>query len=300
MGVLKRTFSITKASFRALWANPRLLIFPALSGIAMLLIVASFIAPLAIALSGNAGDLPVWLASIIDRLGSLRGDGLTISPLGYLAMFAFYFVLYFVAIFFNVAMTREALKSLRGEPTSVLAGLGFALSRLPAILGFTAIASTVGVLLQAIHERVGLFGQIATSFLGLAWSLITFLVFPVMAQEKRGGLASIKRSAALFKRTWGESALGDLGIALLFLPAVALISGLIALAVSLGGTAAVLLVFVGVPASLFATMIFVAALRTMYRAALYVYAAEGVVVDHFQVPALETVWTVRATEPNGS
>jgi hypothetical protein len=59
-------------------------------------------------------------------------------------------------------------------------------------------------------------------------SVVTYFVVPILAFEKLGPIASVKRSGEIIKRTWGESLVGAVGLGaltfLLFLPGVALIA----------------------------------------------------------------------------
>ena len=51
------------------------------------------------------------------------------------------------------------------------AGFGAAFDRLPAIIGYAAIAATVGMVLRYISERSGLIGRLLFGGLGVAWTL---------------------------------------------------------------------------------------------------------------------------------
>ena len=48
-------------------------------------------------------------------------------------------------------------------------------------------------------------GRIVIGLVGLAWTLVTFLVIPVFVIENLGVRESLSRSASLFKGTWGEN-----------------------------------------------------------------------------------------------
>src|SRR4030042_7139214 len=67
------------------------------------------------------------------------------------------------------------------------------------------LSATVGIILQAIRERAGILGRIAAGIFGMAWNLLTFFVIPVMIFENLGVTTSVKKSAQLFKKTWGEN-----------------------------------------------------------------------------------------------
>ena len=48
-------------------------------------------------------------------------------------------------------------------------------------------------------------GQIIAALLGVAWSITTFFVVPVLAYEGLSPIASYKRSIQIMKEKWGES-----------------------------------------------------------------------------------------------
>lgn len=55
-------------------------------------------------------------------------------------------------------------------------------------------------------------GEIAGRVLAVGWSLITFLAVPVIALEGAGPLATLKRSASLFRSRWGQQVTGNVAI----------------------------------------------------------------------------------------
>ena len=65
----------------------------------------------------------------------------------------------------------------------------------------------------------GIVGRIVGSLVGLAWSLVTFLVLPVLVIEQIGPIQAVKRSAELFKHTWGENMIANAGIGIVALVA---------------------------------------------------------------------------------
>src|SRR6185503_3881177 len=107
---------------------------------------------------------------------------------------------------------------LEGRPVSVGDGLRAAASRIPQIIGWAALSATVGVLLKAIEERVPAVSKLIITALGFVWGVVTYFVVPVLALEKLGPVSAVKRSGEIIKKTWGESAVGALGLgALTFL-----------------------------------------------------------------------------------
>jgi len=82
-------------------------------------------------------------------------------------------------------------------------------------VGYAAISATVGLILRWFQER-GSLGALASSVFGLARSLATFLVVPVLVAENLGPLESIQRSTQLLRKTWGEQIVGNFSIGLIF------------------------------------------------------------------------------------
>lgn len=126
------------------------------------------------------------------------------DPVFYIAGSATAYVSTFIAIFFNAALAACAVRSMRGEDTKVGEGVRAAVRRLGPILGWTFAATTVGLILRALEERLPLLGRIAVWLTGAAWAIATFLV-PVVALEGSDPIESLKRSAAVVKARWGRA-----------------------------------------------------------------------------------------------
>lgn len=264
-GKFARSWALMKASAAVLRSDKSLLVFPLLSGLCTLLVAASFL-------------IPVGLMAIGDgHAGARVEEGMSAGA--YLLMFGFYLVQYFVIIFFQTALTGVALMHLRGEPTSVAAGFALARARLPQILGYALIAATVGLVLRMIQERLGLLGRLVVGFIGLAWTVATFLVVPVLVSKDVGPIDAVKESVALLKRSWGENLIGNGGIGIVFglLMVLAVLVG----AVLIGGAVAMQSVVAIVVAAVIVVTGFVllglvqASLQGIYSAALYRYAESG-------------------------
>jgi hypothetical protein len=118
-----------------------------------------------------------------------------------------------------------------GRETGVRAGLRAAAAKLPKIAGWAAVSATVGVILKMVEERLGIIGKIVIRFIGMAWTIATYFVVPIMVVENVGPIDAVKRSAEVLKKTWGEALTGNLGISA--------ISGLAALLAFLPGIAGV-------------------------------------------------------------
>ncbi|TPG45889.1 hypothetical protein EAH75_17610 [Rhodanobacter glycinis] len=276
-GKFARSWALMKASATVLRSDKSLLVFPLLSGLCTLLVAASFLIPLAVMVIGG------------EHAGQDFHQRMSAGT--YLLMFAFYLVQYFVIIFFQTALTGVALMHLRGEPTSVAAGFALARSRLPHIFGYALIAATVGLVLRMVQERLGLIGRLVVGFLGLAWTVATFLVVPILASQDVGPVDAVKRSVELLKRSWGENLIGNGGIGVVFglLMLVAVLAGavLIGGAFALQSVVAIVLAVTLVVLGFILLGLIQSSLQGIYAAALYRYAESGEASVGFDQALLE-------------
>lgn len=264
-GKFARSWALMKASAAVLRSDKSLLVFPLMSGLCTLLVAASFLIPVMLMVIGGA------------HAGQDFHERMSVGS--YLLMFAFYLVQYFVIIFFQTALTGAALMHLRGEPTSVRIGLALARAKLPQIFGYALIAATVGLLLRMIQERLGLIGRLVIGFIGLAWTVATFLVVPVLASRDVGPIDAVRESVELLKRSWGENLIGNGGIGVVFglmlLLAVLVSAVLIEGAVAMQSVVAIVLAAVVVVFGFVLLGLIQSSLQGIYAAALYRYAEAG-------------------------
>jgi hypothetical protein len=259
-GRFSNSFALVKASARVLQLDKELLVFPLLSGIATILVTASFIAPI------------FWV-------GGPQIFGENASYTAYALGFLFYLVQYTVIFFFNAALVGAALIRLDGGDPTVSDGLAIASKRMGSILGYAAIAATVGMLLRFISERAGWLGKIAVGLMGMAWTLTTYLTVPILVTKDIGPIDAVKESALIFKRTWGEQVIGNFGmgwavglIAVAWTVLnVAIMVGMASLGMGMTILAAVGVMVIGY----IALALFASALNGIYTAALYRYAMTG-------------------------
>ncbi len=270
---LARSWDLVKASAQVLSSDRQLLLFPVMSLLGSLLVLATFLLP-------------------IFGLGLLPRDGSSAAA-WWLVGFLFYLSQYFVIFFFGSALVGAALIRLEGGSPTLHDGLSIAWSKVGTILGYAAIAATVGVILRALEERAGFVGRIVIGLLGAAWTVSTFLTVPVLVARDVGPVEAVKESMGLLRKTWGENLAGQGGIGLAF--------GLISMAVFFVGVALALLastvsgvaaVAVGVVilVAMLALGIYQSALTGVYSAALYRYADTGEAPVEFQGALLESAF----------
>jgi hypothetical protein len=267
---IRTGFSLARCSAEVLWKDKKLIVFPILSGIACLLVLASFAAPFLFHQE--------WLKALFDD-----ADGRHLPPWAWVVLFAYYFCSYFVVIFFNSALISCALVRFNGGTPTVADGLGVAVNRLPQILAWALVSATVGLLLKVVenaHEKAGAF---LSAILGTAWSVITYFVVPVLVVERVGPIEAIRRSLSILRRTWGEALVGNMGmdlfVFLLFIPVIilAVVGGLLLAVVPPLGIAVLALAAVA-----FGLCLAIGpALHGIFLAALYQFAAHGEVPRGF-------------------
>jgi len=144
--------------------------------------------------------------------------------------------------------------------------------RVGGILPWAIVSATVSIILRAIEERAGFVGRIVGALAGVAWSLVTFLVIPVLVIEGVGVRDAVSRSGALFKKTWGENVAAQVGFGILGIVAMIPAILVIALGVSMGGSLGLILLFAAIAYALVAAMV-LSALNGVFQTALYRYAA---------------------------
>lgn len=270
-----RSWDLVKASASVLRSDKELMLFPVISGAVTLVVLATFL-------------LPAFALRIF-------ADGFGLG--GVVFGFLFYFVQYAVMIFFNCALVGAAMIRLDGGDPTLADGFNAAKARIPAILGYAAIAATVGVLLQGLKQKDNFLVRLMGSVLGAAWTLATFLVVPVLVSRDIGPIDALKQSVALLKRTWGENAVGQVGIGAAFgliTTAVAVVG--VGLAVLAAQVSFALAIVVGALALLAVLLVGVyqAALSGIYSAALYRYAVSHETPAAFRGADLEHAFLPKA------
>jgi len=264
---IRRTWSLMSACWLILKKDKEMLVFPLISGACCLLLLASFAIPFY--LTGS------WQPP--------KAGAETMRQVGYYGtLFLFYVCNYFVVIFFNCAIVACAAIRMGGGDHTVGDGFRAAALRLPGIVGWALVSATVGLLLRIIEERSQKVGRFVAGLLGMAWTLVSFLVIPILVVEKKGPLQALSESTQLLKKTWGEQLAGNFSFGLLFfllgIPAFALVflgflSGSAAIIFLCAGLAAVYLILLALVQS---------ALQAIFQAAMYLYARNGQVPEGFQ------------------
>jgi hypothetical protein len=257
MGLLSRLKTglvLTKDSLTVIRHYPKLLVFPLLSGVAGLAFLGLFF------------GLTVGFLEF--ELNAVTGGLLLVVYLG----------LTFISSFFSAALVHQARQCFEDQPVSLRAGVAAAWEQAAPIFVWSLIAATVGLLINAIENSDSLPARIVGSLFGLAWTVLTFLVIPVIVFERTSTVEMFKRSGGLFKQTWGETPISLLAVTLVS-ALVAIPVALVGLAVAQAGLAPVGIgvILVGVLLGFLISQ----TLQGVVKTALYVYATEGKTPEEF-------------------
>jgi Family of unknown function (DUF6159) len=267
MSKIKRGWALSKKSWGLLNEHRELIRFPLYGAVATIPLAFVFLGPGLYLLDEGTlgGAIPLLVIGI--------------------------YVLSLVGTFFGVGLAATADMIFRGEPATVSDGMAIARSRFAQISGWAALSTAVGVVMGVLENQGGIGGTIAARFVGMAWSLVTFIAVPVIAIEGTGAFATLKRSAGLFRERWGQQITGNLAIGGLVsllgvLPSAILIGVGIAIWASAGFVGA-LLVVVGAIGLAISTLV-VNALNGIFGVALYRYAIDGQALGGFTPGELES------------
>jgi hypothetical protein len=288
MGKIRRSWELVKASWRVLKADKELALFPVVSAICVAIAIAIIGGGFALVTGDGAQE-------IADRFDDNSNRSWTIGDI--VTLFIIYFVTVLIATFFNAALIGATLKRLRGGDPTFRDGLHLATARIGSILGYSAIAATVGVIIQLIRSKSNTAGDIGAGLLGAAWGVATFLVVPVLVAEDVGPTDALRRSGSLLKKTWGEQIGGNVSLGLISFLAM-LVVGLVGAlliwlaaalgsSIAIGGAITLLIIAIAVIAVIFS------ALNAIYKAAVYEYAADGIAASAFGQDALSNAFVAK-------
>ena len=190
---ITRSFELAKSSWNVLRTDKKLLLFPVVSGIGVLVVLISFIGPLVALVVGGQIKFEA------DQNGEFA-----LPWWSYPLTFAFYFCNYFVIVFCNAALVSCALMRFNGQEPTLGDGFRAAASRLPQIFAWALVSATVGLLLKIVENANEKIGEIISALLGTAWTVLTFFVVPVLVVEKVGPFSAVAPVAGAAEEGMGR------------------------------------------------------------------------------------------------
>ena len=210
------TWQITKLSWKVLQLDRELIFFPIMGTIGALIVGV-------IAAGVFAGT------GTFDRLG---GGEAEFNIVDLIITLAAYFGGLYMVIFCNAALIAAARERLEGGDPNVMSGIRAVRGMWLAILGWTIITGTVGLILQALqsmardnsHGVMRIVAVILISLLQTAWAYLTFFVIPILVVERVGPITAIRHSGGLLRRTWGEQLTASFSFFIIYLIAVLIVA----------------------------------------------------------------------------
>lgn len=186
---MSNSWKLTRACFNVLWNNPKLMVYPSVTFFVSIWIIVGFI--------GYSYGVDAW----IKHTGGPQWKLLLMILMGSLVI---YFIMAFIAILSNAAIVGALGMLLQGEKPTVGDGYTIAISRIGSLVMWSVMTSLVTV--------VASFGRLMLSAVGIAWSVLTYFVVPVMIFEGVGPFKGVKRSKDILRAHWGESLITNFGI----------------------------------------------------------------------------------------
>jgi hypothetical protein len=287
MNAFSRSWLITKLAFGVINKDRELLGFALLSFIFSTVFAIAMIIP-----------------SVIPTLVANDYSYESLQLLEYLVIFATYFGLAFIATFFNVCVVYTTKVRFEGGDATFGESFKFALSRLPVIFQWSLISATIGLLLRVLHNlasRLGkggqIIAQIVIGLIGMAWSIVTIFVVPVLVYENISPIDAIKKSAQVIKKTWGESLIRSIGLGLVQFLVFVLVIGfsiglMYALTAIVGNTGILIGISIGALLLLLTGLIFSVA-TTIFNTALYVYANNNQLASGFNEDVMKDAFRTK-------
>lgn len=270
IGKFKASRIIVKESWGILKQSKGLMWLPVLSTVLSLLVLAGFFA--IYYFTGLGGDITEWKG--VDQGGT--------DALGYGIFFVYYLATIFIANFFQASIFSIVNARFNGLELSVKEGLNKSVQNIGKIFTWSLITATVGVVLRVIADKSKLIGKIVAGLLGAAWNILTYFSLPSLIIGQTTVKDSFKESAAIIRKTWGETIIINFGVGLFF--------GLIVFAgIALGILVIIFAPFISVAIAvgviLFLFVLFItilsSTLGSIFKLALYVYARTGIVPQGF-------------------
>ena len=275
------TWQITKLSWKVLQLDRELIFFPIMGTLGA--IIVGVVAAGVFAGTGT-----------FDRLGSGETEFNVVDLI--ITLVAYFGGLYMV-IFFNAALVAAARERLEGGDPNVMSGIRAVRGMWLAILGWTLITGTVGLILQALqsmarensHGVMRIVAIILVAMLQTAWAYITFFVIPVLVVERVGPISAIRRSGRLLRQSWGEQLTASFSFFLIYLLALLIVAIPVIVLIFLWPVGAII---VGVILGGIA-LASVAAMEGIFKAALYEWVSEGKGSEWFDQQLLSNAYALK-------
>ncbi|HLC43692.1 MAG TPA: DUF6159 family protein [Patescibacteria group bacterium] len=277
MNTFKRSMALLESGRRAMKINKSLMYYPVISLIATIIMIA------------------IMVGVGISATTSLPSFDFEHSWITWLLFIIFYLVAQFIGIFVNSAFFLAAEAALQGEKTTIKKTFHITWTLRKEIAAWALLTGTVGIILRAIEEKVDFIGKLVVSFFGLAWSLATIFAIPTMVRHRTKPIQTVKDSAKLFTKTWGENVVVEFSLGMvsafsfLVLVSASIFTGSLFFAIFTIPILAYIFWSVLVIAFLW-FLFYLSAIETVFRAALFRYAETGDYIGPFSKEMIDNAF----------
>ncbi|MEO8637706.1 MAG: DUF6159 family protein [Candidatus Taylorbacteria bacterium] len=268
IGKFKASRMIVRESWSVLNQDKELLLFPVLSSIFSILALAVVASIYFFVILGGS-------------LATLENEN-QMNVTSYAVLFVWYFIVFFITNFFQAGMYLIVDARFKGGNLSLGDGIKAAFENAPKIALWSLISSTVGLVLRIIADNSKIIGKIVAMIFGAAWNILTYFSLPSLIIGKKSIKDSFHESAAIIRKTWGETIIINLGVGLVF--------GLLFFAVfGVGVTLFILFptIKMGIAIGIFLLLAVIllsivsSCLGAIFKLALYEYASTGNIPQGF-------------------
>jgi len=271
MGKFRASKTLFVQSFNLLRKDKEIVLFPILSSITLIIIGVVF-------------GCGMWLSGLVEMQG--EDMVMTNTAVSYGVLFSYYVVAYFILTYFRVGLTSVVYERINGGDIDFKEGLSRASHIGGKIFVWSLLAGTVGIVLRIISDRSKWLGKLVAGLLGAGWNIVTMFIAPTLLLDNVPVWQSVKNSAVVFKKTWGETLIMNISFGLItflviFLDIVLFIALVVGASVLGLGSAGLIAVFILFMLSLLAISIISTSLSEIFKVALYSYARFGIIAEGF-------------------
>lgn len=306
MNKIRTSLAIMGQSLVLIRRHPKLAVFPLLNLAGVVALLAFFFLPLVLettvmdfgqdlrayneAIQHNRDPATREISPPVSFGKMTVGDGQFHMPVGLIA--GQYLLTMFLMTFINVAFYEEIIQAFNGNRVSFARGFALAMQRLKAILLWSLLAGVIGLIIRKIEENVGVVGRWIMALIGFTWSVASVFAIPVIVRDRdqANPVTTLKTSAGMIKRTWGEGLTGVLSISIVTMGLLVLTLALSILLTMIFGRPA----FMALTGVAMAVLVFLGrVVHHIFMCGLYVYASEGVAPAVYDPALMEQGWRVR-------
>lgn len=286
----QRSLQLTKSAWRVLKLDKELLMLPVIGSLLSILLVAGFgAATFAVAFGFKKSEIIGSEVSFSSEIPTPLWLGVT---------FVFIFLVSLVANFISGAIVHGALERFNGNNPTIRGSITAARRHFKPLVLFSLLATTVGLILQLIQERLPFAGKIINWLGGMAWSVATLFALPFIMQSDTsvGPIDATKQSTQLVKKVWGESLLVSAGLGIVgFLGVVSymLVASLAVGLSSMGGTVVFGVAGLVAVIGLLVIVLVLSVLSSIARTAVFYWATTGKSPESFNQELLRSALTVK-------